>query len=80
VQWRVIGGRKLRREPYTLAYEGMSHRCHDCNTPAGELHHPGCDMDRCPTCGGQAICCEHAGQGWPRLVGRRYLLVVVDGR
>ncbi len=32
-------------------------RCHDCNALAGQLHHPGCDMERCPKCGGQAIGC-----------------------
>lgn len=32
--------------------------CHDCNTPPGALHHPGCDEERCPLCGGQAIGCS----------------------
>jgi hypothetical protein len=32
--------------------------CHDCGTPSGGLHHPGCDMERCPLCGGQAIACN----------------------
>jgi hypothetical protein len=22
--------------------------CHDCGTAIGALHHPGCDMERCP--------------------------------
>lgn len=80
-RWRTIGGRKLRREPYLLFYEGMPPRCGDCNTPAGQLHHPGCDMDACPACFGQAICCGHADQGWPRLIGRRYrYLLVLGGR
>ncbi len=37
--------------------------CHDCNCPPGAFHHPGCDVERCPRCGGQAIgCdCEHEG-------------------
>ena len=33
-------------------------RCHDCNAEPGELHHPGCDMEVCPRCGGQAIGCD----------------------
>jgi len=32
-------------------------RCHDCNCKIGEYHHPGCDMERCPKCGGQVISC-----------------------
>lgn len=31
--------------------------CHDCNVSPGQLHHPGCDMERCPMCQGQAISC-----------------------
>ena len=32
--------------------------CHDCNAKAGEYHHWGCDMERCPRCGGQLISCD----------------------
>lgn len=32
--------------------------CHDCNAARGALHHPGCDMERCPACGGQLIGCD----------------------
>jgi hypothetical protein len=32
-------------------------RCRDCNTPAGGLHHPGCDMEDCPVCGWQVLSC-----------------------
>lgn len=31
--------------------------CHDCGTPRNGLHHPGCDVERCPLCLGQAIAC-----------------------
>lgn len=33
-------------------------RCHDCNAKHGEVHHYGCDAERCPVCGGQLISCE----------------------
>ena len=29
--------------------------CHDCNAPKGTFHHPGCDAERCPVCGGLAL-------------------------
>lgn len=31
--------------------------CHDCNAKPGEFHQPGCDVERCPFCGGQLISC-----------------------
>ena len=33
-------------------------QCHDCGVREGEFHHPGCDMERCPFCGGQLISCH----------------------
>lgn len=32
-------------------------KCHDCETEEGRLHNFGCDMERCPFCGGQLISC-----------------------
>ncbi|HTU37340.1 MAG TPA: hypothetical protein VMF35_04935 [Acidimicrobiales bacterium] len=31
--------------------------CRGCGTPLGGVHHPGCCMERCPACHGQAIGC-----------------------
>ena len=32
--------------------------CRDCRTPPGGVHHPGCCVERCPACLGQAFGCE----------------------
>ena len=36
----------------------LKKRCGDCGTKEGELHLPGCDMERCPFCGNQLITCD----------------------
>jgi hypothetical protein len=40
-------------------YFDVNERCHDCNilNQQGNYHHSGCDMERCPKCGGQLIGC-----------------------
>lgn len=37
------------------------YECHDCAANEGELHERGCDMERCPSCGGQLISCDCDG-------------------
>ncbi len=33
--------------------------CHDSSVPYGNVHHVGCDMERCPICHDQFISCGH---------------------
>ena len=50
-------GKVVDRVPYD-DYNSPGCRCHDCNVANGGFHHPGCDMERCPICGGQLIGCN----------------------
>jgi hypothetical protein len=57
----VIGGRSYAPIPFGHEVRPR-HRyepdeCHDCSTPLGGVHHPGCCVERCPACHGQAISC-----------------------
>jgi hypothetical protein len=62
----TIGGKTLDPVPYgrERRWGGTPPppRCHDCNVAVGGAHHPGCDGEECPACGGQLIGCGCAGE------------------
>jgi hypothetical protein len=47
IRWGEEGGTKGR----------VDVPCRDCGTPPGGVHHPGCCVERCPVCRGQAFGC-----------------------
>ena len=51
------------------SYFDVNERCHDCSivNKKGNIHHYGCDMERCPKYKGQLISCD-CGEG------ERYIL------
>jgi len=56
----TIDGRQYRRVRYGRerpSCHADQRACHDCAVLEGELHVPGCDMEQCPACRGQAISC-----------------------
>jgi hypothetical protein len=53
-----IKGEKVKRDVTDFGEIMPGRRCHDCGAINGQPHHFGCDTERCPVCGGQAIGCE----------------------
>jgi len=49
-------GRLILRD---TTYYDVNKRCHDCGiiNKKGNIHHLGCDIERCKICGGQLISC-----------------------
>ena len=55
-----IGGRQFGRIRYGDEKDDWGARsqvCADCAVARGQFHVPGCDVERCPRCGGQVITC-----------------------
>ncbi len=51
----MLNGEEYHR---STEYDASSNgRCHDCNAVHGNYHHLGCDVERCPKCGGHLISC-----------------------
>lgn len=53
------GGSRRGRDMLAAAGIGLqlAPYCGDCNVALGQVHHPGCDLEECPRCHGQAIGC-----------------------
>ena len=58
-KFKLIDGKIIQRQK--VGEEGAlknGQRCGDCGALFGYYHHFGCDMETCPTCGGQAAFCD----------------------
>ena len=53
----IIDGIKYKRD---TNYYDDGKTCHDCGikNKVGNVHHFGCDIERCPKCGDQFFCCD----------------------
>lgn len=55
-----VGGRRYRLAPFKpgRGQRGPgAGRCGDCGVARGGLHHPGCELQRCPRCRRQLLSC-----------------------
>lgn len=57
---------RIRYGDESSDWQAGKYACHDCAAVKGEYHLPGCDVEECPLCHGQALGCECIeGETWP---------------
>jgi hypothetical protein len=64
MRWHLLNGVELPIEQYgseawwkETGAPAPPASCHDCAVSVGQYHRPGCDMERCPHDGSQALQC-----------------------
>jgi hypothetical protein len=50
-------GEPVPMSPWGRGGAPRARRCGDCGVRPGGFHHPGCDLQSCPVCGGQMMTC-----------------------
>jgi rRNA maturation protein Nop10 len=56
----TIQDRRYKRCIESISDDTKEERCHDCGrlNDGAHYHHLGCDMEKCPVCGGQLMSCN----------------------